>query len=94
MPEPGAHRFAGCPAPFVRDQPDGKKTQQLIWGDYVALKGEENGDWIKVRGRNTDGWMRQAATLTLVPLPMRRRRTLVAHASALGSCDLKLTASG
>ncbi|HYI61511.1 MAG TPA: MBL fold metallo-hydrolase [Acidimicrobiales bacterium] len=53
--------FAGYPAPFVYDEPDGKKTQQLLWGDYVKLGDEVRGEWQQVaKARNESGWMRKA----------------------------------
>lgn len=51
--------FAGYPAPFIFDQPGGSKTQQLIWGDFVTMLNEEDGQWTKVRSRRTTGWMRK-----------------------------------
>ena len=35
---PMPNAFAGYPAPFIFDQPDGTKTQQLIWGDCQPAK--------------------------------------------------------
>jgi beta-lactamase superfamily II metal-dependent hydrolase len=52
--------FAGYPAPFIFDTPGGTKTQQLIWGDFVTLLAEDDGDWTKVRSRRTTGWMKKA----------------------------------
>lgn len=52
--------FAGYPAPFIFDTPDGAKTQQLIWGDFVTLLNEDQGDWTKVRSRRTTGWMKKS----------------------------------
>jgi beta-lactamase superfamily II metal-dependent hydrolase len=53
--------FAGYPAPFVYEKPGGKtKIEQTIWGDYIGLKPEEDGDWRKVRARGRDGWMRKS----------------------------------
>lgn len=53
--------FAGYPAPFIRDAPraNGAKKQQLLWGDFVRLQGEESGDWVKARGRNETGWIQR-----------------------------------
>lgn len=55
-----ASAFAGYPAPFIRDAPDGTKTQQLLWGDFVTLLGEDNGVWTKVKCRGTTGWIPKA----------------------------------
>ena len=52
--------FAGYAAPFVFDAPDGDKVEHTIWGDYVGLTGVEDGDWVQVRARGTDGWMRRS----------------------------------
>jgi hypothetical protein len=52
------HAFAGYPAPFIFDLPNGSKTQQLIWGDFVTLFNEDDGPWTKVRSRRTTGWMK------------------------------------
>jgi beta-lactamase superfamily II metal-dependent hydrolase len=49
--------YAGYPAPFVFDQPNGRKIEQTIWGDYIGLKGTV-GDWVEVRARGADGFMR------------------------------------
>lgn len=53
------HAFAGYPAPFVFEAPStrSKKTQQLIWGDYVTLLGPPTKGWHQVRARGTPGWM-------------------------------------
>jgi len=50
--------FAGYPAPFVYDAPDGDKVEHTIWGDYIGLTGVVDGDWVQVRARGVDGWMR------------------------------------
>ncbi|HEY7661377.1 MAG TPA: MBL fold metallo-hydrolase [Actinomycetota bacterium] len=52
--------FAGYSAPFVYDAPDGKKIEQTIWGDFVGLLGDPDGDWVEVRARGANGWMRCA----------------------------------
>lgn len=54
-----ATAFAAYPAPFIRDAPNGTKTQQLIWGDFVTLLGEDDGEWTKARCRGTTGWIRK-----------------------------------
>ncbi len=50
--------FAGYPAPYVFDVPDGEKVEHTIWGDYIGLTGAVDGDWVQVRARGVDGWMR------------------------------------
>ncbi len=53
--------FAGYPAPFVHDAPAGKKVQQLLWGDFVAVGSERENGWRRVtKARNAEGWMREA----------------------------------
>ena len=54
--------FAGYPAPFIRETPSGrgKKKQQLLWGDFVTVLGDEPGEWVTVRGRNEEGWIRRS----------------------------------
>ena len=56
--------FAGYPAPFVLDAPDGERVEHTIWGDYVGLTGVEDGDWVQVRARGMDGWMRRSEIQT------------------------------
>lgn len=52
------HAFAGYSAPFIYADDRKKKLQQLIWGDFVRLKGEAEDGWVPVHSRRTDGWMR------------------------------------
>lgn len=47
--------FAGYPAPFVYDGPDGTRIQQLIWGDEVAVTGGGSDGWLPVKARNARG---------------------------------------
>lgn len=56
--------FAGYFAPFVMDAPDGERVEHTIWGDYVGLTGVEDGDWVQVRARGMDGWMRRSEIQT------------------------------
>ncbi|MBZ0186575.1 MAG: MBL fold metallo-hydrolase, partial [Candidatus Obscuribacterales bacterium] len=62
MPRGKNELFAGYPEAYILDQPDGKKTRHLMWGDYIQLKGEENGEWIKVKSRGETGWMKKSDT--------------------------------
>lgn len=56
----GDERFAGYPSTVVYETPDGKKpVQHLLWGDWLRLMGEENGEYRKVHARGVDGWMHQ-----------------------------------
>lgn len=53
--------FAGYPAPFVYEEPHGRrKVQHLLWGDWVGPTGEAREGWVKVRARGELGWMRSA----------------------------------
>jgi beta-lactamase superfamily II metal-dependent hydrolase len=60
MPAEDRVRFAGFPTAFVFDAPEGKKIQHLLWGDFLRLRDGEQGDWVEVRARGCDGWMRKA----------------------------------
>lgn len=53
--------FAAYPAPFIRETPalNGTKKQQLLWGDFVTVLGEENGEFTKVRSRRQTGWLKK-----------------------------------
>ena len=52
--------FAGYPAPFVHSDPNGKKVQQLLWGDFVEVGPQRLNGWREViKARNTSGWMRE-----------------------------------
>jgi beta-lactamase superfamily II metal-dependent hydrolase len=57
----GRDVFAGYPAPYVFDKPrNGKKVQQLLWGDWVTVGDERRGGWIQVlKARNEAGWIRE-----------------------------------
>lgn len=50
--------FVATETAFVLDAPDGKRKQQLLWGDYVRRDSRSEGPWVRVRGRGEDGWMR------------------------------------
>lgn len=50
-------RYAGYPSTFVYAVPnaDPKKwIDHLLWGDWMELQGEEQGDWVKIRVRGRD----------------------------------------
>lgn len=59
----GDHAFAGYPAPFAFEGPStrSKKTEQLIWGDYVTLLAPPVKGWQQVRARGSTGWMQTKA---------------------------------
>lgn len=52
--------FCQYPSAFVHDAPSGKKAKHLIWGDFINKLGPEDGDWVQVRARGENGWMRKA----------------------------------
>ncbi|MGA1822368.1 MAG: ComEC/Rec2 family competence protein [Thermoplasmatota archaeon] len=62
--------FATYPEVMMYDKVGGKKIQQLIWGDYIAIKepvkkktDEEGEEWVYVRSRRTNGWVKTEQTL-------------------------------
>ena len=52
-----ATKFAGYPTALIYDQPNGKPTKQLLWGDYVSLTGAANAGWQPVKSRGVAGFM-------------------------------------
>lgn len=54
--------FAGYPATVVFSEPGGKKAlEQLLWGDFVGVLGEEKDGWVKVSTRHVSaGWVRKS----------------------------------
>lgn len=53
--------FAAYSAPFIRAAPGSStKVQQLLWGDFVTRFPETEGEWVRVRGRGEDGWLRES----------------------------------
>lgn len=59
MPAENNARFVASPTAFVFDVPDGDKVQHLLWGDYLRLLGGKQGEWVEVRARGQNGWMRE-----------------------------------
>lgn len=57
-----AHAYAGYPSAFVFETPDGKRTDHLLWGDYINVLGPEQDGWLNVRARGTTGWIRKDDT--------------------------------
>ncbi len=51
--------YVAYPSAFILEVPGGKKIKHLLWGDFVSLLGEQQGEFIKVRGRGKTGWMRK-----------------------------------
>ena len=54
------NRFAGYPSAFVHQEPSrkAKKINHLLWGDFVRVLDERQGEWVKVRTRGApEGWM-------------------------------------
>lgn len=54
-------RFCGFPDAVVVDAPDGKPVKHLLWGDWLQLTGQTQGDWVSVRARGESGWLRRDA---------------------------------
>ncbi|HEX4955450.1 MAG TPA: hypothetical protein VF017_18825 [Thermoanaerobaculia bacterium] len=52
--------YAAYSTVFVRATPNGEKTQQLLWGDWVERLPGVDGEWVEVRGRGEHGWLRQS----------------------------------
>lgn len=61
--------FAGYPATVVFAEPGGKKLtekgkralEQLLWGDYVGVRGPSKDGWVRVRTRHVhEGWVRES----------------------------------
>lgn len=51
-------RYAGYPFAVVYKNPDGKDAvQQLLWGDWIELKGGEQNGYLEVKARGEDGWV-------------------------------------
>ncbi len=50
---------SACPTGFIHDSVEGKQKKQLLWGDFVRLKGPEIGGWVPVSSRGETGWMRR-----------------------------------
>src|ERR1700741_3528122 len=53
--------FAGYSTVHIREAPaeKGKRLNHLLWGDYCTPLGEKKGNWIKIRGRGTVGWVKE-----------------------------------
>lgn len=61
-------RYAGYPSTFVYAVPDANPKEwidHLLWGEWMELQGEEQGDWVKIRvhGRDANdqpktGWVK------------------------------------
>ena len=58
--KPSAVRhFAGYPSTVVFAQPGTGAVEQLLWGDYVGVRGPAQDGWVPVCTRNVDeGWVR------------------------------------
>ena len=54
--------FAGYPATVVFAEPGGKRAlEQLLWGDYVGVRGPEQNGWVRVCTRHVrEGWVRKS----------------------------------
>ena len=67
---PTTAAFAGFPSATLNEPGPGPKPpakltalRQLLWGDYLTVLGQE-GDFLRVRVRGNEGWMRQTDTQT------------------------------
>jgi beta-lactamase superfamily II metal-dependent hydrolase len=63
MPEQ-TELFAAYPSCFVYAKPDSHsaKIQHLLWGDFITPLNREDGQFIKVRARGDEGWIRKEET--------------------------------
>ncbi|HEX5218880.1 MAG TPA: MBL fold metallo-hydrolase [Verrucomicrobiae bacterium] len=53
--------FAGYPtAPVYKTKGGKSNIRELLWGDWVQLTGDWEGDWVPVAVRGTPGWMKKA----------------------------------
>jgi beta-lactamase superfamily II metal-dependent hydrolase len=60
MPTPDL-MFAGYPtAPVFKTKGGKANIRELLWGDWVQLTGEWEGEWVPVSVRGTKGWMKKA----------------------------------
>lgn len=59
MPEDDKVRFVSAPTAFLHEFPKGKKVQHLLWGDFVRLLSGRQEEWVEVRARGENGWMRE-----------------------------------
>ncbi|OQW31783.1 MAG: hypothetical protein A4E19_00215 [Nitrospira sp. SG-bin1] len=60
MPTP-QFMFAGYPtAPVFKTKGGKSNIRELLWGDWVQLTGDRDGEWVPVSVRGTKGWMKQA----------------------------------
>jgi beta-lactamase superfamily II metal-dependent hydrolase len=50
--------YAGYPSAVVFDEPNGKAVQHLLWGDWIRIEGTGTNGWMKVHARGQDGHMR------------------------------------
>lgn len=57
-----AHRFVGFPAAVLYDAPDGNAAMQRIWGSFLSLTGQRDGDWLQVRFGRDQLWVKEADT--------------------------------
>ncbi|MCI0572063.1 MAG: MBL fold metallo-hydrolase [Myxococcaceae bacterium] len=61
---PQGIRYAGYPSAFVYPEvptagTSPKPIKHLLWGDWMRLLGEEQGDYLKVQARGGTGWIRK-----------------------------------
>jgi beta-lactamase superfamily II metal-dependent hydrolase len=51
--------FATYPDIKMFDEIGGTAIQNLLWGDWIGETLDDQGDWIKVRARGEEGWIRK-----------------------------------
>lgn len=59
----GKTMYAGYPRVFMYDN-DGKKNQELLWGDWISTTDTVDGEWRWVKARGNAGWVREAEMQT------------------------------
>ena len=60
-PTPRNTRFAAYSDPVIREAPneDADPVQHLLWGDWLKLRGNRQGEWEEVSARGARGWMHE-----------------------------------
>lgn len=54
--------FAGYPAALLYKKPGGKVHYQLLWGRYIGLTGETQGQWLEVERGSDRYWVKRDET--------------------------------
>lgn len=57
-------RFCGYPSAFIYNGPAPKekkdRLKHLFWGDTIVLLGDRQGEYLKAKSRDVEGWMKEA----------------------------------